>query len=75
MIDHIEKVNFGQTKITKKRSDKSNIKNELETANNDDFNITDLHDDRFIANKLAFKEFFENRLNKDFAMVSENATK
>ena len=53
--------------ITKKIKD-------IETTE-EGLNISDLHDDRYIANKLAFKEFFENRLNKDFAMVEENLAK
>ena len=57
----------------KKKFSPKKIK-EIETTE-EGLNISDLHDDRYIANKLAFKEFFENRLNKDFSMVEENLAK
>ena len=68
MVDHIEKISKNNKKFSPKK-----IK-DIETTE-EGLNISDLHDDRYIANKLAFKEFFENRLNKDFAMVEENLAK
>lgn len=55
MVDHIETISKNKKFIPKKIND-------IDTTN-DGLNISDLHDDKYIANKLAFKEFFENRLN------------
>ena len=72
MLDHIKTINEEKFRSNKKFTPKKI--NEIETK--DDFlNISDLHDDKYIANKLAFKEFFENRINKDFGMVEENLAK
>ena len=59
MVDHIEKVNLG--KLKKNRTlGKPVVKNETDCANNDDLNLSELHDDKYIANKLAFKEFLSS---------------